>query len=146
MSIADAMVLFRTPARLPRRKVKAFARELRDQVSGGRGFTCLVTDDDELRKLNNTFLRNDYATDVLSFPEPGDESMGEIAISVERAVEQAAEHGHTLGQEIEVLMLHGVLHLLGMDHEKDTGQMARAESRWRKKLDLPSGLIARSRR
>lgn len=144
------MVLFRTPARLPRRKLKAFARELRDQVSGGRGFTCLITGDAALRRLNKTFLGKNYATDVLSFPnpgpDPGDHFMGEMAISVHRAVEQAAEHGHALQQEIEVLMLHGVLHLLGMDHEKDKGQMARAETRWRKKLNLPSGLIARSRR
>ena len=146
MSSADTMLLFRTPARLPRRKLHAFARELRQQVSGGRGFTCLIADDAELRRLNKTFLGKDYATDVLSFPEPGGEAMGEIAISAQRAAEQAAEHGHELRQEIEILMLHGVLHLLGMDHEKDEGQMARAETRWRRKLNLPSGLIARSRR
>ena len=69
---------------------------------------------------------------------------GELAISAERAAEQAREFGHTQLDEIRILMLHGVLHLLGMDHERDRGKMARAEARWRKKLNLPSGLIARA--
>ncbi|MCC6389086.1 MAG: rRNA maturation RNase YbeY [Bryobacterales bacterium] len=72
--------------------------------------------------------------------------LGDIAISVERAAEQAAAFGHTIEQEIEILMLHGALHLLGMDHENDRGRMARAESRWRRTLDLPRGLIARARK
>jgi probable rRNA maturation factor len=82
----------------------------------------------------------------LSFPEPGpDGFLGEIAISVDRAREQARAHDHGWEQEVEVLILHGLLHLLGMDHETDRGRMARAETRWRKKLGLPGGLIARAR-
>jgi probable rRNA maturation factor len=69
--------------------------------------------------------------------------LGEIAISVDRAKEQAAEFGHTIDEEIRVLMLHGLLHLLGMDHERDRGRMRREETRWRKELDLPVGLIER---
>ena len=65
-------------------------------------------------------------------PVPGG-LLGEMAISVERAAEQAAEFGHPFSEEIKILMLHGVLHLLGMDHEKDRGAMARAEKRWRKR-------------
>jgi probable rRNA maturation factor len=83
---------------------------------------------------------------VLSFPEPGpDDFLGELAISVERAREQARLLGHTIEEETKILMLHGVLHLLGMDHEKDRGRMARAETRQRKKLGLPAGLIERVR-
>ena len=70
--------------------------------------------------------------------------LGEIAISADRAAEQAREFGHSRLDEIRILMLHGVLHLLGMDHETDRGRMARAEARWRRKLDLPTGLIARA--
>ncbi|MBL8231017.1 MAG: rRNA maturation RNase YbeY, partial [Bryobacterales bacterium] len=87
-----------------------------------------------------------YPTDVLSFPEPAPGFLGEIAISVDRAAAQAAEFGHTLEEEIEILMLHGALHLSGMDHEKDKGQMARAESKWRKHFGLPRGLIQRARK
>ena len=99
-------------------------------VAGGRRFSCLLTDDRELRRLNREFLGKDYPTDVLSFPEPGpDDFLGEMAISVERAEEQARSRGHRLEEEIGILMLHGVLHLLGMDHESDRGRMARAEKR-----------------
>ena len=146
MSSGDHLVLFRrAPAELNRRNLEAFARTLRDEVSGGAAFTCLVTDDRELRRLNRGFLGKDYATDVLSFPEPAStETVGEIAISADRAAEQAAERRHAVETEICILMLHGVLHLLGMDHETDGGQMRRAESRWRKRLGLPAGLIERA--
>jgi probable rRNA maturation factor len=81
---------------------------------------------------------------VLSFPSAGSDAfLGEIAISFARAKQQAAEHSHSVTQEIEILMLHGVLHLLGMDHEADRGQMARAERKWRETLGLPAGLIER---
>lgn len=69
--------------------------------------------------------------------------LGDVAISFEQARRQAAEYGHAVSQEIEILMLHGVLHLIGMDHEKDSGQMARAEGKWRARFGLPRGLIQR---
>jgi probable rRNA maturation factor len=75
----------------------------------------------------------------------GQDFLGEIAISFPRARDQAAQYGHGVGQEIEILMLHGLLHLLGMDHESDRGRMARAESKWRAALGLPRGLIERVR-
>ena len=69
--------------------------------------------------------------------------LGEIAISHHRAAAQAADFGHALEDEIRILMLHGLLHLLGMDHETDRGAMRRAETRWRRRLGLPVGLIER---
>ena len=68
-----------------------------------------------------------------------------MAISVQRAAEQAARHGHDTYTEICILMLHGVLHLLGHDHESDGGRMRRLETRWRKVLNLPTGLIERTK-
>jgi len=113
-------------------------------VTRGRPFTCLVTTDAELRRLNRDFRKKDYATDVLSFPSRQSLGfLGDIAISFDLARTNAAEHGHTVRREVEILMLHGVLHLLGMDHENDAGQMARAENKWRAALGLPRGLIAR---
>ena len=88
--------------------------------------------------MNKQFLGKDYATDVLSFP-PAD-----MAISYDRAKEQARDCGHSVEEEIRVLILHGLLHLSGMDHEADQGEMARVEKRWRKKLGLPVGLIERA--
>jgi probable rRNA maturation factor len=71
------------------------------------------------------------------------EGLGDLAISAARARAQAREFGHSTEDEVRLLMLHGVLHLLGMDHETDRGQMARAEKRWRKALGLANGLIER---
>ena len=131
---------------LARGPARAFAKRLESTITGGRPFTCLVTGDAELRRLNRDFLKNDYATDVLSFPTNTTLGfLGDIAISFEHAKRQAAEHGHTVVTEIEILMLHGVLHLLGMDHEKDRGRMARAENKWRGAFGLPRGLIERAR-
>jgi len=72
--------------------------------------------------------------------------LGDIAISVSRAAAQARRWGHSLEEEIGLLMLHGVLHLKGYDHEGDRGRMARVEARWRKALGLPAGLTERGRR
>ena len=142
----DSLIFLRAPRSLPRRPLRAFASQIGRGIAGGQSFCCLITDDRELRRLNRQFLGKAYPTDVLSFPEPGpDGFLGELAVSVDRAREQARAHGHSLVEEIQILMLHGLLHLMGMDHESDRGRMARAESRWRKRLGLPGGLIERVR-
>lgn len=129
---------------LARNPARAFARRLTGELTGGRPFTCLIAGDAELRRLNRDFRGQNHATDVLSFPSARTLGfLGDIAISFEHARRQAAEYGHGIGQEIEILMLHGVLHLLGMDHERDRGRMARAENQWRARLGLPHGLIGR---
>ena len=141
----DSLLFLRAPRAVRRTAIRAFHKRLKVEVCGGAPFTVLLADDRELRRLNLQFLDQDYPTDVLSFPARDGEHIGEIAISVERAREQAAERGHSLEDEISILMLHGALHLVGMDHEKDRGRMARAETRWRKRLGLPAGLIERTK-
>lgn len=154
MSSDGSTVIFRrAPASLRRRPVERFARRLETGLARGRGFDCLITNDSELRRLNREFRGKDAVTDVLSFPaNPATEprssasgSLGDIAVSLARARAQARAFGHTVEQEIQILMLHGVLHLMGMDHETDAGHMARAEKRWRAALGLPHGLIERVR-
>lgn len=150
--------------RVRRGPMREFLRDITRRVTRGRGVVCLITDDRELRRLNRQFRGKDYATDVLSFPArdgvadgrrlrageraltgaPQSHSLGEIAISIDRAAAQAAEYGHSLADELRILMLHGALHLAGFDHETDSGEMGRAEARWRKRLGLPSGLIERA--
>jgi probable rRNA maturation factor len=145
-SDGEKRVLYRRAPRMPgRAALEAFARRLESEVAGGRGFLCMVTDDRELRRLNAAFRGKDYPTDVLSFPSGEPDSLGEIAISAQRAAAQAAEYGHGVDDEIRTLMLHGVLHLLGMDHETDRGRMRRTETAWRRKLGLASALIERVR-
>jgi len=147
MSPDGSIILFRRAGKgLPRAELRGFAAQLVMEVAAERQFECLLTDDRELRRLNRSFLGHDYATDVLSFPSGMSGGfLGELAISVDRASEQASEFGHTLTEEIKILMLHGVLHLLGMDHEKDRGAMVRSEKRWRKRFGLPESLIERVR-
>lgn len=147
MSLAASTIIFRSTSRqISRRDIHSFADHLASQLAGGRPFCCLVADDRELRRLNRQFLGHNYATDVLSFPSRvSTGSLGDLAISLERAKEQASEHGHSTAEELKILMLHGVLHLLGMDHERDRGTMRRVEVRWRRKLGLPCGLIERER-
>lgn len=116
------------------------AVRLRGQV------TVLLTTDRAIRKLNRQFRGIDKATDVLSFPAPAavaGQVAGDLAISVPTAMRQAQEQGHALSIEVKVLMLHGLLHLAGHDHETDTGQMARRERMLRGRLGLPQGLIER---
>lgn len=129
-----------------KRSLRAFAKVASKRVVKRRTFTCVISDDRELRTLNATFLGHDHPTDVLSFPmgEAGDD-LGEIIISAERAEAQAAEFGHDRVDEIQILMLHGLLHLAGMDHETDRGEMARLENKWREELGLPTSLISRTR-
>ncbi|HZQ44266.1 MAG TPA: rRNA maturation RNase YbeY [Acidobacteriaceae bacterium] len=109
----------------------------------------LLANDRTLRRLNREFRGKDKATDVLSFPaaevarEHAGRFAGDLAISLETAARQAREHGHLLSDEVRVLLLHGLLHLSGMDHETDRGEMAAREAELRRMLRLPSGLIAR---
>jgi len=139
-------VTFRRPlSDASQRALLRFARKLERDVAKGGRFDCLVTGDAELRKLNLQFRGKDYATDVLSFPGvAGYPNIGDLAISAGRARAQAREFGHTTEDELRILMLHGVLHLLGMDHETDGGRMAHAERRWRCEFGLPNGLIERA--
>jgi probable rRNA maturation factor len=133
--------------RLP--SVRSLARFLRDAQVAVRlrgQVTVLLTTDGAIRKLNRQFRGIDKATDVLSFPAEvpdGPEFAGDLAISLQTARRQAAEQGHALSVEVKVLILHGLLHLAGYDHESDSGQMARRERRLRGRLGLPQGLIER---
>jgi probable rRNA maturation factor len=121
-----------------------YLREAQTAVGLRGEVAVLLTTDDGIRGLNKRFRKKNKATDVLSFPaEPGFGMAGDLAISVDTAQKQASEQGHKLSVELRVLMLHGLLHLSGMDHEIDDGKMARKERRLRAKLGLPMGLIER---
>ena len=105
--------------------------------------TVAPVSDARMRTLNRAFRGQDYATDVLSFPADDETFLGDIAIATGVARRQAREAGHALATELRVLALHGLLHLLGYDHERDQGAMQRAERRLRKASGLKEGLIER---
>ena len=113
-----------------------------------------VLTDAAVRRLNLSFRGVDRATDVLSFPAeapaPGASPpsaprfLGDIALAAGVARRQAVEHLHSETSELRILALHGLLHLLGYDHERDGGRMRRLEERLRRRAGLPRGLIARA--
>ena len=106
--------------------------------------TVAVVPDARVRALNHQYRRKDQVTDVLSFPagEPGE--LGDVVIAAGVAARHARQAGHSLAVELRVLALHGLLHLLGYDHEHDDGRMARLERRLRRKGGLVEGLIERA--
>ena len=105
--------------------------------------TVAVAPDARVRALNKRFRRKDKATDVLSFPAEERGQLGDVVIAAGVARRQAAAAGHSLQTELRVLALHGLLHLLGYDHETDDGRMLRVERRLRLKGGLREGLIER---
>lgn len=130
-----------------------------------RGTVALaLVGDRTMRRLNARFRGVDKATDVLSFPEEAVgrglraaglkpppaarplPPLGDIAIATGVARRQARQHRHSLQTELRILALHGLLHLLGYDHDSDRGEMRRIEERLRRRAGLPSGLIGRAPR
>ena len=127
---------------------RSLARFLK-QAAGAAGLRgeidVLITGDREIRNLNRQYRGKNQVTDVLSFPAKGPtEVTGDIAICGAVALENARRLGHSPEEELKILLLHGVLHLAGYDHEKDNGRMRRKEERLRRKLMLPNSLIHRS--
>jgi probable rRNA maturation factor len=144
------------PTGVKRRKAALKLRELRGFLSRAKSsvglhgeVSVLLGSDATIRTLNRNYRKKDKTTDVLSFPigefhGEAPQQSGDLAISLDTAAKQAEVHGHSLQIEVKILLLHGLLHLAGYDHEADKGQMARKESALRKELDLPVGLIQRS--
>ncbi len=129
------------------RALARFTAQARRSVRLRGEVNVVVTTDREMRDLNRCFRGQDKTTDVLSFPALPDrinDFAGDIVISAPVARQNARRLEHAVVSEIKILILHGVLHLAGHDHERDHGEMARKEAHLRKRLRLPGGLIERS--
>jgi probable rRNA maturation factor len=136
-------------AALSKSGLTRFLNRARDAVGLMGEVDVLLADDATLRRLNRTYRGKNKATDVLSFPAAHnefageDQTAGDLAISLETAARQAAAYGHSLRDEVRILLLHGLLHLHGMDHEADRGEMAAREMELRSALRLSGSLIER---
>jgi len=121
-----------------RRALRAWLAEvLRELAPTADSFAARFASDRELRRLNRDYRGKDRPTDVLSFPgeaSPEGRHLGDVVISVPTARRQAAEQGHAVDRELRTLLLHGVLHCLGYDHETDDGTMERLERRLRRRF------------
>ena len=118
-------------------------KALRAIGGDNRSATIVFVSDDALKKLNRRFRGKSFATDVLSFPteaEPFEvetgSHLGDVVISVQRAAAQAKANGLSFSSEVKQLILHGLLHLSGYDHENDNGKMNRLELKLRRKMGL----------
>lgn len=140
--------------------LREYSQELRSKIdkAAGKGFAIALISDRRMRQLNKLFRGKDSTTDVLSFPSEPDELeltapvaagsesgslidnsgrfLGDVVISVEQAARQAEEYGLTLDGEIKQLILHGLLHLCGYDHETDNGEMNQRELELREQLGI----------
>lgn len=118
------------------------------KAAGLRGaVNLIVTTEDRIREMNRRFRKKDKPTDVLSFPAldmPNGNLAGDVAICAEIAAENGVILGHGTATELKILLLHGLLHLAGHDHETDDGEMARSEQKLRRQLHLPEALIERN--
>lgn len=130
--------------KLDRRVFQEFAENALRRIKEAENKTPAIAfvSDRKMRALNKEFRARDKTTDVLSFPFEADEFeaqtdfLGDIVISIEQAHRQAAENNLTLETEIKQLILHGILHLCGYDHETDTGEMNRRELELREILEI----------
>jgi probable rRNA maturation factor len=125
-------------------QVIAFLKRIAAGLAKRREFAVVVSSDDAVRTANRQFRGISKTTDVLSFPDGEDGRLGDILISAGRAQAQAARYGLSVEDELKTLALHGLLHLLGYDHESDDGQMRAQETKLRKRYGLPNGLIERA--
>jgi probable rRNA maturation factor len=138
---------FQRKWRIDPRAAQLFASEVWRALAGRKGIrlpgetevSIVLMNNRRIRWYNAVFRRKDSPTDVLSFPvndymEERHHYLGDILISVEKAVAQAAKKGHTPDRELQILVLHGLLHLLGFDHETDAGEMDRMEGKIRRQV------------
>ena len=125
-----------------RRGLERFLARARRAAGVPGEVNVLVAGTADMRCLNRKFRGQDRATDVLSFPASAHGAGGELAICAPIAVSNARLLGHSAVKEVQVLILHGLLHLAGYDHER--GRMARKEAELRRALGLPVGLIERA--
>ena len=138
------IILEHDSTEIHQRALTWFATKAKRAVGARGELSIRITSSAEMRKLNLRFRRKNKPTDVLSFPADALELAGDIAISAEIAAANADQLGHSVDTELKILILHGLLHLAGYDHETDAGEMQAQEARLRRRLNLPVGLIERT--
>ena len=124
---------------------KKTLNDIRKEICGKKSVELLMVFDDKIKTLNKTHRKKNKPTDVLSFPVDYEfaDFLGSIVISVDTAKRQADELKHDLNDEIAILFIHGLLHLIGMDHEKDEGEMRKQEALLCEKFSLNAPLTSR---
>ena len=146
MKFSNPTIIFeKRPPRFNSRGIASFVLKASYAAGLSGAVSVLITGNSGIRKLNARFRGKSVATDVLSFPAAAsaDNFAGDIAVSFDVAASNARLLGHSVSDEIRILILHGILHLAGYDHESDQGEMAKKEILLRRRFALPTGLIER---
>jgi probable rRNA maturation factor len=138
------IILEHDSTQIHQRALTLFAAKAQRAVGARGELSVRITSSAEIRELNRRFRRKNKPTDVLSFPADAPELAGDIAISAEIAEDNAGQFGHSIDTELKILILHGLLHLAGYDHETDAGEMQAKEAKLRRQFKLPVGLIERT--
>ena len=138
------ILLVQEPDGVRERALALFLGRARRALGLPRDVCVLITSNRELRELNHRHRYKNEPTDVLSFSSASSRFSDDIAISAEIAMQNALQLGHSTETELKILILHGLLHLAGYDHETDDGQMLRREAELRQQFKLPTGLIERT--
>ena len=142
--MTPTIILKRPVRELSQRALTEFVTQACRAAKLKGSVSVLLTTSREMRSLNSRFRGKKKATDVLSFPSALDNGFaGDIAVSLDIAARNAQSLGHSVGQEVQILVLHGILHLAGYDHARDQGEMAERERQLRRRFKLPTGLIER---
>ena len=139
----DVTEIERTSGKISQRELTLFTTTAKRAIGLKGELSVRITYARELQELNRRFRHKNKPTDVLSFPSAIGAG-GDIAIAREIAASNAAALGHSLTTELKILILHGLLHLAGYDHESDGGEMTERESELRRAFGLPFGLIERT--
>lgn len=139
----NSLIVLDPSKKVTGRGLEEFARRAQRLVKVHGEVEILITGNRRIQELNRQFRGKDKPTDVLSFARSDG---GDIAISADMAAANASHYGLSLADELKILILHGMLHLAGYDHERDNGQMAAKEAALRVRLGLPVSLIARTQR
>jgi probable rRNA maturation factor len=137
-------VLVETSHRIRRAELQSFASDTQRALKLRGDVSILLTTSNHIQQLNRQYRKKNKATDVLSFPANVSGVAGDLAISVDIAAGYAQQLGHSLTKELSILILHGMIHLAGHDHEIDNGEMAALEAKLRKRFGLPLSLTERS--
>jgi probable rRNA maturation factor len=133
--------------RISRERIGAIVKQAAESLqASGREVTLVLGTDKLLKDLNSRFRNRPYATDVLAFSANGGDALGDVVISVEAAARQARQRAHSLDKELAILAIHGLLHLLGHDHETDNGKMRRLEARLHRNLPRTKSGSGKKRR
>ena len=135
MIILDNRIKFK---KVPKKKLKKIAKFLTHKT-----FELILTDNQTIKELNYKFRNINKETDVLSFPIIGENNIGSIVISIDFVKKNSKKYKHKKSDELLLLFIHGLLHLIGYDHEIDNGEMREMEKKIIKKFSLPKSLIVR---